>query len=110
MEQIGQTAFAYCHSLTSISIPASVTTIGDGAFRNCFKLTEVTIADGVQRIGKRTFAYCKALSSLSLPQSVRTMGEASLYGCNMSKNDVTYPAHLKNLVKNWFNKTDLLGQ
>ena len=40
---IGIDAFAYCYSLTSIAIPPSVTSIGDGAFRNCSDLATVTL-------------------------------------------------------------------
>jgi hypothetical protein len=39
---IGDSAFAYCPSLTSITIPNSVTSIGDSAFINCSGLTSVT--------------------------------------------------------------------
>jgi len=40
-ESIGNYAFAYCTSLTSIEIPDSVTSIGSSAFYNCTALTEI---------------------------------------------------------------------
>ena len=36
---IGELTFSSCDSLTSVSIPDSVTVIGDGAFDRCFSLT-----------------------------------------------------------------------
>ena len=43
---IGNYAFAYCTGLTSITIPAGVTSIGDGAFALCTGLTSITVAAG----------------------------------------------------------------
>ncbi|MCD8132582.1 MAG: leucine-rich repeat domain-containing protein [Clostridiales bacterium] len=40
---IGDGAFYFCESLTSVTIPASVTFIGDGAFYGCESLTDITV-------------------------------------------------------------------
>ena len=52
---IGEYAFTGCTSLTSVTIPDSVTRIGDWAFNNCASLTSVTIPDSVTSIGSRAF-------------------------------------------------------
>ena len=49
--------------LTSVTIPNSVTSIGNGAFYNCTKLSSVTIGSSVTSIGPSAFAYCHSLSS-----------------------------------------------
>jgi hypothetical protein len=58
----------------SYTIPASVTTIGYGAFGYCFRLTSVTIPASVTAIGNLAFYHCNGLTSvtnLSLtPQSI----------------------------------------
>ena len=49
---IGQRAFAFCRSLTSVTMCNSVTFIGDYAFSNCNGLISITIPDGVTSIGE----------------------------------------------------------
>ena len=55
---IGDCAFLHCHSLTSVTIPESVTSIGDYAFRECKSLTSVTIPNSVTSIGDSAFKDC----------------------------------------------------
>ncbi len=55
---IGDYAFDYCSSLTSITIPDGVTSIGYFAFRRCSSLTSITIPDSVTSIGNYAFSYC----------------------------------------------------
>ena len=60
--RIGNDAFAWCGSLTSVAIPDSVTRIGDSAFALCSILTSVTIPDSVTDIGANPFTSCEALT------------------------------------------------
>ena len=71
---IGDSAFRYCLSLTSVTIPDSVTTIGQEAFRNCDSLTSVTIGDSVTTIGDSAFFGCKSLTSVTIPDGVTEIG------------------------------------
>ena len=68
--QIGDYAFCFRMSLTSIDIPDSVTYIGDRAFFNCKSLKEITISNNVTRISDEAFFKCESLTSITIPNSV----------------------------------------
>ncbi|MCB5984936.1 leucine-rich repeat domain-containing protein, partial [Flavobacterium psychrophilum] len=54
-----------CSGLTSVTIPNSVTTIGDGSFARCSGLTSVTIPNSVTAIEERAFADCSSLRTVN---------------------------------------------
>ena len=78
---IGNYAFDYCSSLTSVTIPDGVISIGQEAFRDCTGLTDVTIGNGVTSIGGYAFRYCTNLTSISIPDSVTSIGDYAFYQC-----------------------------
>ena len=78
---IGDGAFYYCDSLTSISIPNSVASIRDYAFYHCSSLASVTIPNSVTSIGIYAFSGCTGLTSFIIPNSVATIGEKAFSGC-----------------------------
>ena len=77
---IGSDAFNYCTSLTSITIPNSVTSIGRGAFEYCESLTSITIPNSVTSIGYYAFSDCTSLTSITIPDSVTSIGGYAFYG------------------------------
>jgi len=62
---IGESAFYYCTGLTGITIGSGVTSIGYGAFQYCNNLTSVTIGSSVTSIGNYAFSYCIGLTSVT---------------------------------------------
>lgn len=78
---IGSGAFYDCFSLKDVTIPQSVTSIGDHAFHGCTGLTSFTIPDGVTTIGDSTFYGCESLTSISIPKSVTSIGFDAFFGC-----------------------------
>ena len=89
MTSIGSNAFYNCSGLTSITIPNSVTSIGEDAFTGS-GLTSVTIPNSVTSIGSIAFRYCSSLTSVTIPNSVTSIGEAAFLGCT-SLTSVTIP-------------------
>ena len=79
---IGNYAFDYCTGLTSVTIPNSVTTIGNCAFENCSRLTSVTIGNSVTTIGYYAFYNCSGLTSVTIPNSVTSIGGSAFHGCS----------------------------
>ena len=55
--------------MTSVTIPNSVTSIGDEAFSDCSGLTSITIPNSVTWIGKGAFAYCEGLTFITCEAS-----------------------------------------
>ena len=78
---IGDYAFNGCTGLTSVTIPDSVTSIGNDAFNGCKGLTSVTIGDSVTSIGNGAFNGCTGLTSITIPDSVTRIGKSAFSGC-----------------------------
>src|ERR1039458_5346377 len=68
---IGTQAF-FRSRVTSVTIPSSVTCIGDSAFDQCTSLTSVAIGTNVISIGANAFNYCISLTSVTIPSGVRS--------------------------------------
>ena len=88
--KIGNRAFSGCGSLQSITFPSSVTKIGDGAFYWCYSLQSVTIPNSVTSIGDEAFSRCGSLQSITIPNSVTKIGDRAFSGC-FSLQSVTIP-------------------
>ena len=117
--EIGDNAFYFCPSITSVTIPDGVETIGGAAFSNCNSLKEFkgkfaadngrclikdntiiayaeasgttyTIPDSVTTIGKAVFRRCSSLTSVTIPDSVTTIGDGAFEYCS-SLTSVTIP-------------------
>lgn len=94
--KIGDRALADCLYLTTIEIPASVRTIGEGAFKGCAALHTVVLHNTPTAIGDNTFAGCRTLININIPESVKKIGTAAFSGCTILKN-IGFPAHLTHI-------------
>ena len=83
---IGVWAFENCVSLTRITIPDSVTIIGDRAFTFCSSLTNAVIGNGVTDIGAYAFVDCTSLNGITIPDSVITLGDEAFTNCTSLTN------------------------
>ncbi len=79
---IEKEAFAYCSSLTNVTIPNSVTYLGGQAFQYCSNLSSVTIGNNVTIIGGYAFDNCTSLGSVTIPNSVIYIGIAAFEHCS----------------------------
>ncbi len=81
---IGNFAFGRHPTITSVSIPDSVTNIGDGAFTAVDTgsgLTNIVIGNGVKSIGHNAFQFCEKLTVIKIPSQVTSIGIMAFGGC-----------------------------
>ena len=95
---IGKYAFRDCSGLTSVTIPNSVTSIGESAFYKS-SVTSVTIGNSVTSIGESAFWDCSGLTSVTIPNSVTKIGDHAFYGCT-GLTSVTIPNSVTT-IGNW---------
>ena len=104
---IGDDAFAPHYNdddesyITSVTIPNSVTTIGEGAFLRCSRLISIIIPNSVTNIGGCAFSGCSGLTSIIIPNSVTTIGEGAFYGCS-GLTSITIPSSVTNIGSDAF--------
>ncbi|MBR2013445.1 MAG: leucine-rich repeat protein [Clostridia bacterium] len=85
--EIDQGAFEGA-SFKDVSLPSSLQTIGQTAFRNCENLLHITIPENVARIGDMAFSGCDMLLSAVIPANVVQFGE-SIFHLGMTETYVT---------------------
>lgn len=73
--RIEDDAFSKLNALKSVTLPDSITEIGNSAFYYCTSLNTIAIPDGVTSIGDKSFAGCKSISAITIPDSVNKIGE-----------------------------------
>lgn len=82
---IGYKAFHDCESISTISIPGSIKTIGIAAFEGS-SLVSITLNEGLTSIGATAFQHCGNLESIEIPNSVMTIGEGVFNDCKKIKS------------------------
>ena len=86
---------AFCYSgLSSITLPDSVTDIGEWAFEGCRGLTSITLPDSVTTIGYGAFIGCTGLTDITLPNTITTIGTSAFESC-IGLTSITGNAHAK---------------
>ena len=98
---IGSSAFSGCSGLTSLTLPSSVTSIEWSAFSGCSGLTSLTLPSSVTSIGGSAFSGCSGLTSLTLPSSVTSIGESAFSGCS-GLTSLTLPSSVTSIGSSAF--------
>ena len=98
---IASSAFYGCSSLTSVTVPNSVTSIVSSAFYGCSSLTSVTIPNSVTSIASYAFHGCSSLTSVTIPNSVTSIASYAFSGCS-SLTSVTIPNSVTSIESHAF--------
>lgn len=75
----------YAPNKESVTIPDTITKIGDYAFYNHDKLKSITIPSSVRSIGSWAFAKCKALTDMEIPDTVDAIYDSAFSGSGLKK-------------------------
>ena len=79
--RIGFGAFSDYPNLASVSLPTSLTTLGDWAFYRDGALQQATVPEAVKRVGAATFAFCTSLAKVEIPRGVKSIAQHAFYYC-----------------------------
>ena len=71
--------------ITGITLPNSITSLGNSCFKLCNKLTSVKLPDNITSLGDETFMGCSDLSVIELPKKLISLGVSCFMGCNITK-------------------------
>ncbi|MBQ0003825.1 MAG: leucine-rich repeat protein [Treponema sp.] len=82
LKSLPDSCFLYCSSISQITLPESVTTIGAMAFDGCSSISQITLPESVTTIGSSVFENCSSLSQITLPEGVTTVGHHAFFNCN----------------------------
>ncbi len=104
LKSIGEWAFKSCEKLEEIELPSNVEKIEEDAFAGCYKLSKVTLSDHLKEIGGWAFYNCK-IKSITLPESLETIGNKAFGGCDLE--NVNLPDNLKFIGEEAFNNWDM---
>lgn len=75
-------ALAQMTQLTTLTLPHTATSIGEGAMAACTKLTDVTLPQQLRFLGSYALAGCTHLETLLLPPLLQVVGDGALTGCS----------------------------
>ncbi|MCR4911439.1 MAG: leucine-rich repeat domain-containing protein [Bacilli bacterium] len=81
-------AFKNCKSLITVTLPDTVTAIGQNAFEECTALTGVNLPEGITTIEADTFLNCTKLASITLPESLTYIGNRSFAGSGITSINI----------------------
>ena len=93
---LGNYCFSWCSNLTSITIPSSVTSLGESCFRYCSGLTSITIPSSVTSLSNECFYNCSGLTSITIPSSVTSLGNNCFESCS-GLTSITIPSSVTSL-------------
>lgn len=108
IEALGAEVFSGI-DIQSITIPASITKIGNWAFSDCGKLETVVIEGELTMINAGTFSHCTSLTSVNIPETVTEIGGSAFYNCKVLP-EIKLPANLEKIGSWCFGRCTILPQ
>lgn len=101
--EILSSAFMENKTLSKVTIPSSIKTIDNSAFRGCTSLKEVSLSEGLEYIGEMSFLGCSSLENINLPNSLKEIENSAFRDCSLLKN-ITIPLGVDNIGDTVFSR------
>ncbi len=79
--EIYEKAFYRCDTVTSVTLPEGLRSIGDYAFYGCKSLRAIPLPSTLVRVGRWAFVGCDMMNSFLLPRAVREVGDGAFSAC-----------------------------
>ena len=100
VREINGDVFMQKGSITSVTIPSNITSLGNQLFDGCQNLSIVTFEENshLENIGNYAFANCISLNSITIPQSVTSIGEYAFSNCS---SDLTIYCQASSQPEGW---------
>ncbi len=99
LTDLGNSTFEYCNNLTTINLPEELTSIGARAFSGCASLSDITLPANITRIEAGTFSGCNNITSFDFSHII-SIGDAAFSGCGFKT--VTISDNVAELGSNVF--------
>ena len=104
---IGEYAFENMPNLKTVTINGKPTRIGNYAFGGCKSLTTINFPNGLKQISANAFRDCTALKSVTLPSTLKTIDSSAFNGCT-NLETITIPSSVTEFGDNCFDGTKWL--
>ena len=101
VKYLASECFKECTRLTSITLPEGITKLPWSCFENCSSLTSVTLPKGITSLEESCFRGCSSLTSITLPEGITSLGKYCFSRCS-SLLSITLPEGITSLGKSCF--------
>ena len=99
--ELGTYAFGMLYKAESVSLPGTLTCIGNNAFKGCAALKEIDIPQGVEYVWNYVFSGCTSLTDVTLPDTVQVIGDEAFFGCS-KLTSITIPEGVQGIRSETF--------
>ena len=105
LTSLGDGAFSGCAALTSIELPNSVRTVGAQAFSGCASLKEATLSSSLTSLGARAFLDCASLTSVAELGAISEIKDSAFSGC-LALESISIPASVTKIGSGAFRRCE----
>lgn len=101
VSSIGDYAFYNCKKVSNVNLPCSISIIGSNAYNGCENLTHYIVPDSVKIIKSSAFQNCRNLESIFIPNEIESIENSTFNWCSSLKS-ISLPENLRFLGGNAF--------